>query len=74
MDEGRNTMIKGLKEAIAAEEKALWQAEGQKYLLEAKRENIQLQLEAAYRERINSAYNIVNNFFINNLKKLHFYV
>ncbi|XP_050393209.1 ATP synthase subunit b, mitochondrial [Patella vulgata] len=41
---------------IQENEKAIWRAEGQKYLFEAKKENVDLQLEAAYRQRIQNVY------------------
>lgn len=37
---------------ISLNEKAIWQEEGQKYLWEAKKENVALQLEALYRQRL----------------------
>jgi len=59
LDGGRKDTLDHLQNSIAAEEKFLWQAEGQKLLLEAKRENVLLQLEAAYRERLMTAYTMV---------------
>jgi F-type H+-transporting ATPase subunit b len=44
---------KASSEAILKDgELALWQMEGEKYLFEAKRENVDLQLEAVYRQRL----------------------
>lgn len=37
-------------------EKDIWREDGQKYLFEAKRENVDLQLESAYRQRLSEAY------------------
>jgi F-type H+-transporting ATPase subunit b len=37
---------------IGALEKTIWQEEGQKYIFEAKRENVDLQLESIYRQRL----------------------
>lgn len=36
--------------------KAIWREEGQRYLYESKRENVDLQLEAIYRERVAEVY------------------
>lgn len=44
---------------IAEEEKNQWRFEGQNLLVNAKRENVALQLEAEYRERLLTAYNQV---------------
>lgn len=58
-NEGRATQLKDLDELIKAEELEQWRAEGQLLLMEAKKENIALQLEATYRERIARVYNEV---------------
>lgn len=55
-NEGRQDTIKDLEEAVAEEKKAQWRAEGQELLIQAKKENILLQLEAAYRERLMNTY------------------
>jgi len=47
------------QKSIAEEEKAIWREAGQKYLFEAKRENVDLQLESAYRQRLSEAYQAV---------------
>lgn len=47
------------QEAIKNEEQSQWQAQGQHMLFEAKRENVQLQLEAEFRKRQMTVYNEV---------------
>ncbi|XP_075984744.1 ATP synthase subunit b, mitochondrial [Anticarsia gemmatalis] len=55
----RTDSIKALEEAVQAEKTAQWRAQGQELLMEAKKENVLLQLEAAYRERLMNAYSEV---------------
>lgn len=40
---------------------AIWSLEGQKHLFEAKKENVDLQLEAIYRQRLQKAFSDVKN-------------
>ena len=40
-------------------EKEIWQMDGQKYIYESKRENVNLQLEAVYRQRLAEVYQSV---------------
>lgn len=55
-NEGRTNENSVLNEQIKDEERNQWSADGQLMLVDAKRENIQLQLEAAYRQRLQTAY------------------
>jgi len=48
--------MKQFTDGIKAEEKEQWRSEGQNILFDAKKENVQLQLEAAYRDRLMHAY------------------
>lgn len=57
--ESRASQIRDLEESINSEKKEQWRAEGQLMLMDAKKENIGLQLEAAYRERAMAIYNEV---------------
>ncbi|CAD0194111.1 unnamed protein product [Chrysodeixis includens] len=47
------------KKIVEAAKLAKWRAEGQKELMDAKKENIAMQLEAVYRERLNMVYQTV---------------
>lgn len=57
--ETRNSQIRNFEDSIKDEKKAQWCAEGQTMLMQAKRDNIGLQLEAVYRERLMTLYNEV---------------
>ncbi|KAJ8979422.1 hypothetical protein NQ317_002202 [Molorchus minor] len=58
-NESRVEQKQVLGDQIKEEEKAQWSMEGQNLLVQAKRENVALQLEANYRERIRLAFNEV---------------
>jgi len=59
IDQGRINKLKFLTESIKAEELAQWQSEGQRMLMEAKKENVALQLEAEFRKRQVNVFNEV---------------
>lgn len=59
MSQGRDDSIKSLKENIEYEALAVEQAQAQPILFDAKRENVGLQLEAAYRERLQTVHDEV---------------
>lgn len=54
--QGREDELKALQDAIDAEKKEQWRAEGSLLLMDAKKENVALQLEAAFRERAMNVY------------------
>lgn len=59
-------------EAIAKEAKnAVWRAEGQKQLIDAKKENVIMQLEAVYRERMMHAYHMVKGRMDYHMKRYY---
>ena len=62
MNDGRESQINNLVEAIKEEELSQWRADGQEMLIAAKKENVLLQLEAAYRERAMQVYSEVSLF------------
>lgn len=59
--QGREDELKSLQESIEDEKKEQWRAEGALMLMDAKKENVALQLEAAFRERTMNVYNEVIN-------------
>jgi len=58
-NQSRIDELANFEEQIKSEKTEQWRADGQLMLVEAKKENIALQLEAAYRERIARVYNEV---------------
>ncbi|XP_019879680.1 ATP synthase subunit b, mitochondrial [Aethina tumida] len=58
-NQSRVDQKQSLEDSIKEEEKAQWSLEGQVQLVQAKRENVLLQLEANYRERLLKAYSEV---------------
>jgi F-type H+-transporting ATPase subunit b len=59
LNSGKVAEIEANKEGIQAEKTAQFQAEGMKMLFDVKRENVALQIEAAYRQRIMDVYSEV---------------
>lgn len=55
-NQGRVDEIKCNEDGIVGEKEAQWRADGQMLLMDAKKENVQLQLEAAYRQRLATIY------------------
>jgi len=55
-NQGRQDQIQAYEKSIEGEKKEQWRAEGQVLLNDAKKENVALQLEAAYRERLAHVY------------------
>lgn len=58
----RKGEIDGLTESIENQKTEIWRTEAQKHVIQAKRENVAIQLEAIYRERALQAYNQVLYF------------
>lgn len=59
MDQNRIDQITAADEAIEHEKTEQWRADGQLLLNDAQKENVALQLEAAYRERLAQVFNEV---------------
>ncbi|XP_015521030.2 ATP synthase subunit b, mitochondrial [Neodiprion lecontei] len=59
LNESKNSEIEYYESSIKDEKHSQWQAEGQTLLMEAKKQNIAMQLEAAYRERLAHVYSEV---------------
>ncbi|CAH2103894.1 unnamed protein product [Euphydryas editha] len=59
LEKGRKDELDGYEKLIKDSKDAQWRAEGQKVLMDAKKENIDMQLEAAYRERYMQVYRAV---------------
>lgn len=56
LDEGRNNEIANYENIIEQEKREQWSLDGQKMILEIKKENVKMQLEATYRERLVQVY------------------
>lgn len=62
LDGAQEAHIQNLKDTITNSEKSIWHNEGGLLLFDAKRENVLLQQEAAYRDRLITAYKEVRAF------------
>ncbi|XP_053623589.1 ATP synthase subunit b, mitochondrial-like [Plodia interpunctella] len=69
MEKGRNEQRAMYEEIIKSAKDAQWRAEGQKLLMDAKKENIAMQLEAIYRERMMHVYKMVKGRMDYHLKR-----
>ncbi|XP_055298315.1 ATP synthase subunit b, mitochondrial [Sitodiplosis mosellana] len=58
-EQGRKDEVANLEDLIEHEKTEQWRAEGQLMLNDAQKENVSLQLEAAYRERLAQVFNEV---------------
>lgn len=56
LDESRTSEIAGYENLITHEKKEQYNLDGQKMIMEIKKENIKMQLEATYRERLAQVY------------------
>lgn len=60
IESSRTNMIKENEEIIENEKKQQWRSEAQQMIMNAKKENIKIQLEAVYRDRVARVYNEVH--------------
>jgi len=56
LDEVRNSEIAENENMISYEKKEQWSLEGQKMIMDIKKENVKMQLEATYRDRMVQVY------------------
>lgn len=68
LEASRSDEIKALEQAIEHEKKQQWRTDAQALISEAKKENVKLQLEAAYRERLQRVYTEVKKRRFKNSK------
>jgi F-type H+-transporting ATPase subunit b len=59
LESSRYNKIKELQNLVEYEKNEQWQTDGQKMIVDIKKDNIGLQLEAAYRERLSLVYHEV---------------
>lgn len=72
--QGREDELKALQESIEAEKKEQWRAEGALMLMDAKKENVALQLEAAFRERAMNVYTEVCEHYYFHLLFFNYFI
>lgn len=70
LEETRSSEIQTYEENIAHEKQEQASLEGQKLILDIKKENIKMQLEATYRERLLQVYQevCITNFYVKIIK------
>ena len=68
-EQGRLNEIAAWQKQVEDAKTAIWRAEGQKDLIEAKKENVQIQLEAVFRERQMIVYRTVQKRIEYHLKQ-----
>lgn len=71
--QGRKDQIQDIKDGIEGEKKEQWRAEAQLMIIDAKKENVKMQLEAEYRSRAMNVYSEVCTeieFFISRKRAL----
>lgn len=68
---GRKSEAANYESIIKEAKDAIWRAEGQKQLIEAKKENVIMQLEAVYRERMMHAYHMVKGRMDYHMKRYY---
>ncbi|XP_050458516.1 ATP synthase subunit b, mitochondrial [Cataglyphis hispanica] len=56
LNESRNSELAHYEDLITQEKKQQWNVDGQKMIMEIKKENVKMQLEATYRERLVQVY------------------
>ena len=66
---GRKTEAENLEQQVKDEERNQWSSEGQLMLVDAKRENVHLQLESEYRHRLMTVYDQVKRYLDYQMEK-----
>ncbi|XP_026317147.1 ATP synthase subunit b, mitochondrial-like [Hyposmocoma kahamanoa] len=71
MYKGRKAEIAHYESVVKEANDAVWRAEGQQLLIAAKKENVLMQLEAVYRERMMHAYHMVKGRMDYHMKRYY---